>query len=83
MDCKQYLNKEKLWHLFKYFDSDDDGFIKLQDIEDVFAREGRKLPEGELKQMLNEIGAKKQGVLDLEDFSKMMIEDIDEIKLKS
>ena len=48
VNLKTYLNKEKLWSLFKYFDVNNKGFITIEEIREVIAREGRKLPDEDL-----------------------------------
>lgn len=37
---KTYLNKERLWRLFKVFDTDDKNYITISDVKSAFSREG-------------------------------------------
>lgn len=48
MNCKSFLNKERLWNLFKYFDSDNKNFITIEDVRKAFEREGRQLSQMKL-----------------------------------
>ena len=54
LDCKKYLTDPKLLSLFKYFDVDGDDRITADNLREVMAREGRKLPECEIELMLDE-----------------------------
>ena len=45
INLKQYLNEEKLWSLFRYFDFNDQGYFTVTDIKTVIARAGRKLSD--------------------------------------
>ena len=48
VNSKQYLNKERLWNLFKYFDVADKNYINKEDVHKAFAREGRELSNKKL-----------------------------------
>jgi len=37
-----YLNKERLWSLFRYFDVDNKNYITFEDIKIVLNKAGRK-----------------------------------------
>lgn len=66
-----YLDKEKLWHLFRYFDIENKNYITIEDIKIVLEREGR---EGlDCTAILNEIKTEK---IDFEEFRKIMGEDV-------
>ena len=53
--------------------------IKISDVKEVFAREGRKISDESLNLMMREVQSKQSGMLDFDDFEKMMAQDIDEI----
>lgn len=71
IDQKLYLDKEKLWHLFRYFDIENKNYITIEDIKVVLEREGR---EGiDCTAILNEIKNEK---IDFDEFRKIMCDDI-------
>jgi len=78
LDKKIYLNKERLWSLFKYFDHKNRNYLELKDIKYTIAREGRVLPENNLKEIFKEI--KADGKIDFADFCRIMHQDLDEEK---
>jgi calcium-dependent protein kinase len=41
LDLRKFLSKEKLWSLFKYFDTKDDGYITADDLNEIFKRHGK------------------------------------------
>lgn len=41
IDKKLYLTKERLWSLFRFFDMDNKNYITVEDMKQVFKREGR------------------------------------------
>ena len=47
------LTQEKLWTLFKTFDTDDTDFISFENLLVAFQRLGRDYSEEEIKNMLN------------------------------
>jgi calcium-dependent protein kinase len=42
LDEKLYLNKERLWQLFKYYDSQNRNYLGIEDLKETFAKEGSK-----------------------------------------
>ena len=77
LDSKVILNKQKLWNLFKYFDVHNNNFITVDDLKEVIARGGRRLPLAELQKMISENEKSQNGKIDFEDFCSMM--DIDQV----
>ncbi|KAM3139557.1 hypothetical protein pb186bvf_008393 [Paramecium bursaria] len=75
---KEFLNRERLWHLFKYFDYDNKNYITMDDINKAFIREGRQLTESKLLGIFEDIVRDKEGRLDFEAFTQMMYADQDE-----
>lgn len=45
---KEFLNRERLWSLFRYFDVEGKHYITLEDMKRAFGREGRDLSEVKL-----------------------------------
>ena len=43
IDWKSNLNEEKMWNLFKYFDVNNTGYITVENLKEVTAREGRRM----------------------------------------
>ncbi len=36
LDIRKHLTKEKLWSLFRYFDTKNDGYISAEDLKEIF-----------------------------------------------
>lgn len=49
IDWRSNLNEEKMWNLFKYFDVNNTGFITVENLKEVTAREGRRLKKDEME----------------------------------
>ena len=77
LDLKTHLDKQKLWNLFKYFDVRNKDYITIEDLKDVMARGGKKIPVNELQQIVKENNLMKEGKIYFEDFCKML--DIDQV----
>lgn len=77
LDSKVFFNQQKLWNLFKYFDVQNNNYITINDLKEVIARGGRKLPLAELQKMVSENEKTKNGKIFFEDFCAMM--DIDQV----
>ena len=72
MDSKNYLKQEKLWLGFKYFDIENTGYITLENIREVLAREGRKMTDEEINEMIREVDLSEDGKINFEEFCEMM-----------
>ncbi|CAD8152911.1 unnamed protein product [Paramecium octaurelia] len=73
VNCKSFLNKERLWNLFKYFDSNNQNFITIEDVRKAFEREGRQLSQSKLISLFQEIMQnEEQKTIDFEQFCQMM-----------
>ncbi|KAL4450456.1 hypothetical protein ABPG74_019354 [Tetrahymena malaccensis] len=74
LDEQYYLNTQKLQKAFKYMDASETNFISKEDIMDVFAREGRKLPPEDIEAIMVEISPylDKKGNLNFEGFCDVM-----------
>jgi calcium-dependent protein kinase len=72
LDCKTFLSKQKLWSLFKYFDPTNTNYITVQDLKMVFAREGRKISDEDLREMIKENKQHDEDRLNFDEFCTMM-----------
>lgn len=57
---------------FHHFDTNNDGFIVVDDLIEVFHREGRGLTKEEVEEMLKQADISRTGKIDLDDFSKLI-----------
>ena len=48
IEVKQVLTEEKLWAIFKYFDTDDSGFITTENLKQAFAKTGKKITDKDI-----------------------------------
>lgn len=48
IELKQVLSYDKLWAIFKYFDTDNSGIITAKNLKDAFAKTGKNLSEAEV-----------------------------------
>ena len=78
INLRKYLNEEKLWSLFRYFDHTEQGYFTIENIRSAIAREGRKLPESELEDMLKELNMEKNAKITFEKFKELMKGDLQE-----
>lgn len=77
LDSKIFFNQQKLWNLFKYFDVQNNNYVTVEDLKEVIARGGRKLPMAELKKMIAENEKIVGGKIYFEDFCLML--DVDQV----
>ena len=52
LNLRKYLQEEKLWTLYRYFDIQDKGYFNATDIVEVAAREGRNISNEEIETMM-------------------------------
>ena len=57
---------------FHHFDTDNNGYITVDNLVEAFHREGKGLTAVEIQEMLEQADVSKSGKLSLEDFSKLM-----------
>ncbi|EGR33328.1 protein kinase domain protein [Ichthyophthirius multifiliis] len=74
LDDQYYLNNQKLNNAFIYIDSMEKNYITKEDIIDMLAKEGRKLPQQEIENIFEEIAPflNKQGHLNFQGFKDIM-----------
>lgn len=83
LDKKIYLNREKLYVVFKHFDIDNTNYITLNNLKEVMARAGRKIMNEVLIDWINEGAKAKDGKISFEDFYEMMKhEEIQDLKVE-
>jgi calcium-dependent protein kinase len=61
INLNEYLNEERLWSLFRYFDFKDQGYFTVADIRAAISRSGRKITDQTLEEMMRELGQTKEG----------------------
>merc|ERR1719296_291147 len=64
--------KEEVLKAFKLFDDGDTGKISLGDLQRVASELGEKLSKEELKEMIEEADSDGDGLVDQQDFLKIM-----------
>ncbi|CAD8108273.1 unnamed protein product [Paramecium primaurelia] len=74
LDLKQYLNKERLWSLFRYFDVQDKKYITKEDIQEALKREGRV--EMASDKILSDL-MMHDGKMTYKDFCQLMHDDME------
>lgn len=76
MEDKVFDGKVKLYHVFKKFDKDCDGFISYDDFEKCLESIKVTASKNEIGQMMKLIDTKNQGYLTFTDFSKVFRPDM-------
>jgi calcium-dependent protein kinase len=72
------INKDKavsqsnLEFAFHHFDVDNSGIITVENMKEVFKRQGRNVTDGEMDDLVNEINPEKAGEITFLEFSKLM-----------
>ena len=52
----EYLSIQKLWHVFLQFDSDNTGYLDMENFKNYVAREGRILTPEDEEEIRREVG---------------------------
>ena len=52
LNLQKYLQEDKLWTLYRYFDRQDKGYFNATDIVEVAARKGRNISNEEIETMM-------------------------------
>jgi len=66
---KTFADKKHLYHIFKDYDNDKDGYISYNDIKDQMKKLKVNLNDNELKQFIDYVDPLKKGFLDFNTFS--------------
>ncbi|CAD8068352.1 unnamed protein product [Paramecium sonneborni] len=72
IDQRKLFTRERLWSLFKYFDTLNVGHIQKDDIREALARHGRQISESNLNEMINEINPNNNNQISFDEFCQMM-----------
>eukprot|EP01017_Pseudomicrothorax_dubius_P038267 TRINITY_DN5706_c0_g1_i1.p1 TRINITY_DN5706_c0_g1~~TRINITY_DN5706_c0_g1_i1.p1 ORF type:complete len:555 (+),score=107.49 TRINITY_DN5706_c0_g1_i1:55-1719(+) len=72
LDERKFLTKEKLWAVFKHFDTDDTNYITKENLTETMARMGRKLPDEVIEEMVRTLDHNNDGKIYFQDFLQMM-----------
>ncbi len=80
ISIKNVLTYDKLWALFKHFDTDDSGMITPENIREAFNKAGKHLTDEDLKSILENHDIEKNGKISFDEF-KMMFVDAGDVTL--
>ena len=75
LDSKLYINEQKLWNLFKYFDVSNKNEINVENLKDILTRRGRKLPKKEIEKIIEEANSENLKIINFERFCQIMKDD--------
>eukprot|EP01017_Pseudomicrothorax_dubius_P003551 TRINITY_DN10537_c0_g1_i2.p1 TRINITY_DN10537_c0_g1~~TRINITY_DN10537_c0_g1_i2.p1 ORF type:complete len:413 (-),score=84.82 TRINITY_DN10537_c0_g1_i2:166-1347(-) len=70
---EKFLTKEKVWAIFKHFDTDNTNSITKENHKEAMARMGRRLPEETIDEMISMLDMNHDGNIYFEDFYTMMM----------
>ena len=73
ISMQSILTDEKLWSLFKTFDTDDTDFISFENLQEAFQRLGRSISDAELEAMLTQHDQDKNRRLSFDEFKAVFI----------
>ena len=68
IEIKSVLTYDRLWALFKYFDTDSSGYITPANMKEAFAKTGKTLTESDIKQILEKHDIERNGVISFDEF---------------
>lgn len=71
VEIKRVLTYDRLWALFKYFDTDSSGYITQQNLRDAFAKSGKMLTDEQMKEIMDKHDLEKNGVLSFDEFRRI------------
>lgn len=67
------LTYDRLWALFKYFDTDSSGYITPANIKEAFAKTGKKITDEDVKHILQSHDIEKNGILSFDEFRLILV----------
>ncbi len=73
IEIKQVLTYDRLWALFKYFDTDSSGYITPANIKEAFAKTGKKITDEDVKHILQSHDIEKNGILSFDEFRLILV----------
>lgn len=74
IELKSVLTFDRLWALFKYFDTDSSGYITQANLKEAFAKSGKELTNEELKLIMEKHDLEKNGILSFEEFKYIFVD---------
>lgn len=74
--------EDELRHVFRYFDGDGDGKISALELRSYFGSVGEYMSHEQAQEVINELDADGDSLIDFEDFLKLMRKDSEEEDLK-
>ena len=80
MDLQEALTDEKLWTLFKTFDTDNTDFITQDNLQEAFLRLGRNYSEDEFKKMMETHDITHDGRLSFDEFKEIFKDERSKVK---
>ena len=69
---KVYMNEEKLWQAFQFFDTDKSGFITAENLKEALAKVGKVVSEEEIQNMIKDVDIHHDNRISFEEFKNMM-----------
>ena len=84
LDCHKFLTKERLWILFKHFDTDNTNYITHGNLKEALAHSGKEVYDFEVEEMIKDHDIEKNGKISFKEFRTMMnkmVASIDNTKL--
>lgn len=71
VEVKRVLTYDRLWALFRYFDTDSSGYITQQNLRDAFAKSGKMLTKEQLRDIMEKHDLAKNGILSFDEFRQI------------
>ncbi|CAD8153913.1 unnamed protein product [Paramecium octaurelia] len=71
IDERKFLTREKLWSLFKFFDTDNSNYITKDDIKEAFARNAKSFTDEQIEEMIYEIDPNHDNKISFDEFCQM------------
>jgi calcium-dependent protein kinase len=72
ISAKTMIKEQKIYALFKHFDSDDSGVITINNIKEAMNKTGKDLSGKELKLIMSAHDLDKNGTIDYNEFKRML-----------
>ena len=72
VSVKEFLTEERMWYLFKYFDTDDSGYITHNNIREVMSESGKNLDDKEIVDIITMHDIETNGKISFKEFKVMM-----------
>jgi calcium-dependent protein kinase len=73
IEIKNVLTYDRLWALFKYFDTDCSGYITPANLREAFAKSGKNLSDSDIKIILEIHDIERNGVLSFDEFRLILV----------